>query len=128
MRSIISTRLEQGRVRFGVWMNAKGLMGAFLIQGPCGAKLKIVSSGNDPGNNQYSQGWEHVSVSLDSRIPNWIEMCFVKDLFWNEEECVVQYHPPKSKYINNHPYCLHLWRHQTEVFPFPPSILVGLKE
>jgi hypothetical protein len=25
------------------------------------------------------QGWEHVSVSLSHRTPNWREMCFVKD-------------------------------------------------
>ena len=39
--------------------------------------------------------WEHVSVSLPDRCPTWEEMCFIKDLFWNSDECVVQYHPPK---------------------------------
>jgi hypothetical protein len=32
------------------------------------------------------QGWEHVSVSLSHRTPNWREMCFIKDLFWDEED------------------------------------------
>ena len=45
-------------------------------------------------------GWEHVSVSLKNRCPNWKEMCFIKDTFWGEEDCVIQYHPPKSEYIN----------------------------
>lgn len=74
------------------------------------------------------KGWEHVSISLDNRTPNWREMCFIKDLFWDEEECIVQYHPPKSEYVNNHPYCLHLWRPKDEKLPTPPSILVGFKE
>lgn len=75
------------------------------------------------------EGWEHVSVSiLGSKItPNWKTMCFIKDLFWDEDECVVQYHPPKSEYINNHPGCLHLWKPIGKEIETPPSILVGIK-
>lgn len=54
-------------------------------------------------------------------------MCFVKDLFWSDDDCVVQYHPPKSDYINNHEHCLHLWKPIDKQIPTPPSILVGLK-
>lgn len=71
-------------------------------------------------------GWEHVSVSLQTRIPTWEEMCHIKSLFWGEEDCVVQYHPPKSQYVNNHPYCLHLWKPTEAVMPMPPSIMVGV--
>lgn len=70
--------------------------------------------------------WEHVSVSLRNRTPNWQEMCFVKDLFWDEEECVIQYHLPKSQYVNNHDYCLHLWRPLNFDIPTPPTILTGI--
>jgi len=55
-------------------------------------------------------GWEHVSVSLLDRCPSWEEMCKIKALFWSDEDLVVQFHPPKSDYVNNHPHCLHLWR------------------
>lgn len=72
-------------------------------------------------------GWEHVSVILKNRCPNWKEMCFIKSLFWDETDCVVQYHPPKAEYVNNHETCLHLWRSTTDIFPLPPSILVGIK-
>lgn len=72
-------------------------------------------------------GWEHVSVSLPHRTPTWDEMCFIKDVFWDETDMVVQYHPPKSEYINCHPYCLHLWRPIGQVIPAPESILVGPK-
>lgn len=77
--------------------------------------------------------WEHVSVSLWKkkssvhRCPTWEEMCFIKDLFWGEDDCVVQFHPPKSEYINNHSYCLHLWRSINQVQPMPDSIMVGIK-
>jgi len=69
--------------------------------------------------------WEHVSVSSE-RIPNWKEMCIVKDLFWNDNECVVQFHPPKDDYVNMAKNCLHLWRYKGEM-PRPPSWMVGLK-
>jgi hypothetical protein len=73
-------------------------------------------------------GWQHVSVSIESkRCPSWEEMCIVKNLFWNDDQEVVQFHPPKSEYVNNHPGCLHLWRHITG-HRLPPSILVGNKQ
>lgn len=96
-----------------------GMSGAFFVMGPTGAQLKIISSGVDE-----EFGWEHVSVSTDRRPPNWTEMCFVKDLFWREDECVVQYHPAKSDYINCHPHCLHLWKPIGIVIPTPPLELV----
>jgi hypothetical protein len=72
-------------------------------------------------------GWEHVSVSLIDRTPTWAEMCRIKGLFWDEEDTVVQFHPPKSEYVNCHPYCLHLWRWTGGEFPRPSSTLVGPK-
>lgn len=67
-------------------------------------------------------GWEHVSVSViyishqghsrqEQRCPTWQEMCYVKELFWDDpEDVVIQYHPPKSEYVSQHKFCLHLWR------------------
>lgn len=78
-------------------------------------------------------GWEHVSVSLIDkngtvkRTPTWESMNRVKDLFWSEDDCVIQYHPPKEDYINNHNYCLHLWRPIGVEIVRPPSILIGKK-
>ena len=71
------------------------------------------------------EGWEHVSVSFTSRTPTWSEMCKIKDLFWDEGDVVIQYHPAKNQYVNNHPHCLHLWRPVHEQIPTPPRILVG---
>lgn len=57
-------------------------------------------------------GWEHLSVTIPSekRCPTWDEMCHIKKLFWNDDECAVQYHPAETEYVNNHKYCLHLWK------------------
>jgi hypothetical protein len=53
-------------------------------------------------------GWEHVSVSLSHRTPHWRERCFIKDVFWDEEEVVMQSHPTQSESVNRHEHCLYL--------------------
>jgi len=52
-------------------------------------------------------------------------MCFVKNLFWEEEETVIQFHPAKSLYVNHHPFCLHLWKPEEAVIQTPPRYLIG---
>jgi hypothetical protein len=95
-----------------------GNNGAFLIPHK-GETLCVVVS--DQG------GWDHVSVSLERRCPSWAEMCFVKSLWFDPEEAVMQLHPPASDYVNYHRYCLHLWRPQDAGIPLPPSWMVGPK-
>lgn len=98
--------------------------GAFHIPGPAGEMLTIIAS---PGDASQGVPFEHVSVSTRRRCPIWAEMCFVKDLFWGVEEAVMQLHPPRSKYVNNHRYCLHLWRPTQAEIPLPPEFAVGYK-
>jgi hypothetical protein len=123
MRPVLdSEKLETGRFRNGQLASETGdLYGLFDIMGPCGTALRIMSS----GTGREADGWEHVSISTQKRPPNWQEMCFVKDLFWDEDEIALQYHPPKWAYVNHHPYCLHLWKPLNEVIPLPPTWMVG---
>ena len=74
-------------------------------------------------------GWQHVSVSIEysHKCPTWEMMCKIKELFWEPENVVVQYHPRKSEYVNFHPGCLHMWRLLNKSMPTPPSIMVGPK-
>lgn len=121
MRTKIADWVEDHRVRppHPLGSDASyGVCGAFVLPGPCGCELTVISAGGD------EFGWEHVSVSTPRRTPNWKEMCFVKNLFFDDEECVVQFHVPKSRHINNHPYCLHLWRPVKVEIPLPPEVLV----
>lgn len=126
----LSPDLEQYRCRSGPYTSrTHDPFGKFEVPHKT-AKLTIVAHDGVlvPGDPlAHLAGWEHVSVSTANRCPNWPEMCFVKDLFWSEEEAVVQYHPKKSAYVNYHPYCLHLWRPVDIVLPLPPYILVGPK-
>jgi hypothetical protein len=118
----INKDVEPYRIKTGPYSSPEGYScGFFEIPFRSYILRALVSDGQ-------VDSWEHVSVSLKNRCPNWEEMCFVKNLFWDEEECVVQYHPPKSQYISNHPYCLHLWRKVDGSIEIPPSWMVGFKD
>ena len=95
-----------------------GNSGAFIVKLKRGQSVQVVAGDG--------LGWEHVSVSRTDRCPTWEEMCEVKALFWDDEDCVLQFHPPKSDYVNNHPYCLHLWRPVGVPIPRPPRVMVGV--
>jgi hypothetical protein len=112
---------EKFRVRQGKFATDEryGNNGAFICKVRRAQKLNVIASAE--------MGWEHVSVSTPTRCPTWEEMCQIKDLFWDDTDCVVQYHPPRSEYVNNHPYCLHLWKPIGIPMPMPHSILVGTK-
>lgn len=95
---------------------AFGNNGAFLLKVRNKELFAIASDGG---------GWEHVSVTSEGKCPTWEQMCIIKSIFWDEEDCVMQYHPPKSEYVNVHPHCLHLWRPTLEVMPRPPRWMIG---
>ncbi len=119
------TELEKYRIRGGEWGTESGeRCGAFLVPSPVGsASLRILACSADAQGNESD--WDHASVSVGgSRTPNWREMCFVKDLFWREDEVVMQLHVAKDDHVNRHEYCLHLWRPAREAIPLPPKEMV----
>jgi len=80
------------------------------------------------------EGWDHASVSVSDkpnknprRLPNWDEMEYVKDLVWDSEETVVQFHPKKSEYRSIGP-VLHLWKKQGHEYELPTGDFVAPKE
>jgi hypothetical protein len=111
-RVIEKYRITQGRLQSD---STYGNNGAFNIED----KFFCVASDGD--------NWEHVSVSLmkEKRCPTWEEMCYIKSLFWSEDDCVIQYHPSKENYVNVHNYCLHLWKPISGSIPTPPSYMIG---
>ena len=76
--------------------------------------------------------WEHVSVHVSDakgrlKTPCWDEMCSVKDLCWDAEDIVMQLHPARSQWVNQHAHTLHLWRPVGIIIPTPPPEFVGLQ-
>jgi len=114
---------NKDRIRKGHYAseNSIGNSGAFIIDRGR-TKFMIVASD--------SQGYEHVSVHAVSdgkeRTCTWSEMCYIKDIFWDKTDTVVQFHPKESEYVNMHKYTLHLWRKIGEEYELPPAVLVGV--
>jgi hypothetical protein len=91
--------------------------GMFDIPSPrTGVTLKVIACAED--------GWDHVSVSLPNRTPNWIEMQHIYRTFFKANETVWEYHVPPDKHINMMPHCLHLWRKHNFEIPMPPMEFV----
>ncbi len=112
---------EQYRVKKGILASDEsfGNNGCFIVPHES-YELNVIAS--DGG------GWEHVSVSMPTRTPNWNQMWFIKDLFFEDTDTVIQYHPAKDQYVNEHDHCLHLWKPTGEVIPIPPSEFVGFRK
>lgn len=132
-----------------------GNNGAFDLPSPePGWRLSLICSDGSEVPELAAYQWEHASVhayreslveqspfaanghrfnsglrrKIQTRTPTWKEMCYVKDLCWDGEDVVVQYHPRRSEYVNQHPNVLHLWRPKLGAIPTPPPELVGIKE
>ena len=114
-------QIEKYRIREGKLASdaSFGNNGAFMVNPTKSQELGIIVSDGE--------GWDHVSVSTQARCPTWQEMCWVKDLFFSSSEVVIQYHSAKRDYVNNHPYCLHLWKPHGLEIPIPPASMVGIK-
>ncbi len=71
-----------------------------------------VTIGEDEFDPERGLHLEHVSVSHRNlnHIPSWMQMCALKDIFWDEEEECFQLHPKRSEYCNFLDNCLHIWR------------------
>lgn len=92
--------------------------GAFSVPSPTDRTPLLVIASSD-------EGWDHVSVSHQRRIPNWIEMEHIKRLFFKDEETAMQLHVPPSDHINCCERCLHIWRPHNLEIPRPPQWMVG---
>lgn len=116
MRDRFPRILEEGRVRQGPDASRPGeRFGAFVIRNMKGHQFRVIAVAD-------GEGWDHVSVTMSAkRVPTWDEMCWLKRLFFADNECVVQFHPAADDYINLHPRCLHLWRLADGSFPMPPK-------
>ena len=53
--------------------------------------------------------WLHVSASYPNRLPSWEDMRDVKDTFCGRENEAYMVFPPAARYVNDHPFVLHLW-------------------
>lgn len=75
-------------------------------------KIKLVRWEGTVIFDSTMTSWEHVSVSPKKKgvIPNWYELKEIKEIFWPDNEEVIQFFPRKADHVNVMTNCLHLWR------------------
>jgi len=99
--------------------------GAFRPPGLGTPLLIIISDGTDwEKAGLDGPPWEHVSVSCKSRIPTWLEMEWVREQFFADDELVLQFSVPRKDHININSNVLHLWRPVGVDVPLPPRVTV----
>src|SRR5678816_4354805 len=98
MRQYPTIIMERCRVLKGPYASTMkdGCNGAFMVHIKQ-HRLKVLSS---DGTDDEAQGWEHVSVSCPNRTPTWLEMCWIKEQMWEDEEIVFQLHPKTVSYTH----------------------------
>jgi hypothetical protein len=92
-------------------------VGAFIVPSPLDQKTMAVIA-------SAGEGWDHVSVSRETRVPNWHEMSYIHRMFFRRGEVAMQLHVPETDHINTHPNVLHLWRPWDKPIPLPPKEFV----
>lgn len=119
MKERLPANLEKWRVHIPYYeiLEPGSIQGAFAILYRK-KRLKVISG--------IGNGWDHVSVSLGHRCPTWEEMSWVKNQFFQDDELVIQFHPPKSQYINLGKHVLHLWRPWDQKIELPPRWMLVL--
>jgi hypothetical protein len=123
------TEINRHRITKGPLASTEniGRNGAFKMQRGKFTLYAVATDGADA--NEPGEEFEHVSVHADSwkggmRCPTWEEMCWIKDLFWEPNEVVIQYHPAEKDYVNTHPHTLHLWKPLGVELPRPSKLCV----
>lgn len=111
---------ESYRIQIAIGKSKYGDDYGFFIIPFRSNNLKVMVSAGDEQN-----GWDHVSISLANRCPNWEEMEFIKHMFFADDEWAMQLHAPSADHISVHPYCLHIWRPLKEIIPTPPTWMIA---
>lgn len=92
----------------------------------------ICSDGKPELQSGFGSGWDHVSAHCRSvrkktpvmHTPTWEDMEYLRSLFFEDDETVMQLSVPRTEHINIHNHVLHLWRPLECAIPMPPAVLV----
>ena len=57
--------------------------------------------------------YKHLSIAHPNRLPSWEEIKFFKEKNFGDN-FVIQILPDKSRYVNIHNFCFHLWQYLGE--------------
>jgi hypothetical protein len=64
-------------------------------------------------------GFWHLSISTPDALPSYKEMKEARYKFCPEEIYMAEIFPPKSEFVNFHPFCRHLWQIDIDKSNYP---------
>lgn len=68
--------------------------------------LSVIFSG---AVEQDGKRWLHVSCAYKDRLPSWMDLREIKDVFLGADVYAYQVLPPREHFVNINRYCLHLF-------------------
>ena len=74
--------------------------------------------------HQDGRRYVHFSLARTDRIPTWMELVEAKELFLGSDTYAIAVIPPRSRYVNIHNFCLHLWV-SLDDYPLPDFTFGG---
>ncbi len=86
------------------WILVRRLGDGAWYKGNTGLAACLTVAHEDDGKR-----WIHLSISRANKLPSWEELVAARDAFLGPETLAVQVLAPKSRHVNIHPFCLHLW-------------------
>lgn len=117
MRELLSPKLTMGRVRVSRRENRDDERNAtyIVIEPKNGRQLTVIISDTN--------GWDRCQISVYGS-KKWevtsVEVSYVRDLVFKEDDVVVEYHMKPEGYINVGDCTRNLWRNQREEISQPP--------
>ena len=92
----------------------------------------LASDGEAHPDGSPGSEWDHVSVhvrktksgKLVNSTPTWEDMEYIRGLFFEDDETVMQLSVPRADHISHHDHVLHLWKPLKSAIPVPPKSLV----
>lgn len=98
----------------GEWQLAETRLDGFMYVNRK-RRLSVIISGS---REEDGKKWIHLSIAHPERLPKWQELIELRDSFLGNKTLCLQVLPPKSRHVNIHKFCLHLW-HCVDGDPIP---------
>jgi hypothetical protein len=74
-----------------------------MVSGECDGSIIVTQAGHE------AVEWIHASLAWTDRMPDYDELCMLKDAVFGPGRYAYQVFPPVSQHVNIHEHALHLW-------------------
>lgn len=95
------------------------MVGSPFIYKTMESEMKAYKFGRCQVIISIENGYLHLSISTPDALPSYAELKAARYVFCPDEIYMAEIFPPKSEFINVHPYCRHLWQIDIDKSNYP---------